>query len=102
MTDVLHRCILQILDASTENTENVARLFLALIAHCARDQDSKRAIKDVETGCSCENYVTSPEPADIEPVLYSPVLVQSEFELAKMPAMACLTVRGVCSSSIIY
>ena len=101
MTGVLHRCILRILDVPTEDTENVARLFLALIAHCARDQDSNRAIKDVETGCSCENHVTSPEPADIDPVLYSPVLVRSEFELAKTPAMACLTVRVVCSPSVI-
>ncbi|KAL5534754.1 hypothetical protein ACEPAG_1218 [Sanghuangporus baumii] len=72
VSDVLHRCILRVLDDPKDNSENVSRFFLALLAHCVRDQDNSRAIKDIELGCS--------------------FLVQSEFELAKTPAMACLTI----------
>ncbi|KAL5495788.1 SPO22_1 [Sanghuangporus weigelae] len=72
VSDVLHRCILRALDDPKDSSENVSRFFLALLAHCVRDQDNSRAIKDIETGCS--------------------FLVRSEFELAKTPAMACLTI----------
>ncbi|KAL5518460.1 SPO22 [Sanghuangporus vaninii] len=72
VSDVLHRCILRVLDDPKGSSENVSRFFLALLAHCVRDQDNSRAIKDIETGCS--------------------FLVRSEFELAKTPAMACLTI----------
>lgn len=72
VSDVLLRCILQILDAPPENVIFIDRFLLALISHCARDQDVSRAIKDVETACS--------------------FLSQSEFELPKTPTMACLTI----------
>ncbi|KAL5476400.1 SPO22_3 [Sanghuangporus weigelae] len=72
VSDVLHRCILRVLDDPKGTSENVSRFFLALLAHCVRDQDNSRAIKDIETGCS--------------------FLIRSEFELAKTPAMACLTI----------
>ncbi|EJD04521.1 uncharacterized protein FOMMEDRAFT_146421 [Fomitiporia mediterranea MF3/22] len=92
VSDVLLRCILQILDAPPENVIFIDRFLLALISHCARDQDVSRAIKDVETACSCENRSLSSASADFEFGLFLQVLSQSEFELPKTPTMACLTI----------
>ncbi|THH10579.1 hypothetical protein EW145_g1240 [Phellinidium pouzarii] len=72
VSNVLRRCIIRLLDGPAENAMFIDRILLSLISHCAKDQDHSRAIMDIEAGCS--------------------LLTESEFELEKTPAMACLVV----------
>ncbi|KAI5118182.1 hypothetical protein M0805_004995 [Coniferiporia weirii] len=72
VSSVLRRCILRLLEGPDGNVAFIDRFLLSLLSHCARDEDHSRAIKGIESVCS--------------------LLLKSEFELEKTPAIACLTV----------
>ena len=92
MSKVLKRCIQRLLEGSEERAEFVDRFLLSLLSHCAKDQDHLQAMKDIEDGCTCECATNTNKRARL--ILSHKVLTLAEFELQKIPAMACLAVRS--------
>ncbi|TFK68509.1 SPO22-domain-containing protein [Pluteus cervinus] len=71
VTAVYQHCLQRVLRLQGPGSDHVARLLLAMIFHCGKDEDHGRALQTIDTAFTC--------------------LCDAEFELPNIPTAACLT-----------
>ncbi|GBE78570.1 hypothetical protein BKA93DRAFT_799652 [Sparassis latifolia] len=77
VSTIHHHCLLKILEVVDESTQqNVDRILLPLILHCAKDQTHAKAMDDVRAALTC--------------------LSDANFEITKISATACVTLLWQC------